>query len=262
MKLLDRKNFRGMSGIEIEPDYVNWNRAQEIINELQGSDGRIYPIPYSFIKNDTLDTLNVVMQSMALYTFPTVELCEWLEEQIDEYYEGFEPAIEICAGTGWIGRQLGIPITDIKAQENPVVKGIMRNSLSIPVLYADDTEQIEACEAVKKYNPEYVIGSYVTSHKNIVSNNKRKSMSVRIPTNNGYIEQNLMELAEKEIPYTGVNVEWIIKHCHKLFLICNLRTHFNQSYLKLPHQTYKFDWLVTRGDKEQSRVIVFENKLW
>ena len=109
------RNEKGQAISIIEPQFVNHARVKEIVSSLVGCDGRIYPIPYSFIKDDTLDTLNLVMQALGLYTFPILELCEWLESQIDDDPE-YEPysAIEICGGTGWIGRQLGIPITDIK----------------------------------------------------------------------------------------------------------------------------------------------------
>lgn len=253
----------GLSAIEIEPQYVNLDRAKEIANSLFGSDGRIYPVPYSFIKDDTLDTLNVVMQALGLYTFPTIELCDWLHEQIDDNPE-YEPhsAIEICAGTGWISRQLGIPGTDIKNMENPIVQKIMLNSFSVPTIYAEDVETLEASEAVKKYSPDIVIGSYVTSKQLIDKTDKRKAMTVgfKLP-GGGVIEQNLMELVRKEIPI-GVDVSSIMRKVYKLILVCNMRTHTREPYMNIPHQSYSFPWLVTRGDIKQSRILVFENKLW
>lgn len=256
------KNKQGLTCSEIEKDKVDLIRAQEIAKALLGPDGRIYPIPFSFIKNDTLDTLNVVMQAMALYTFPTLELCEWLNEQIDDNPE-YEPhsAIEICAGTGWIGRQLQIPTTDIKSQENPNVQDVMFKQLSVPILYTEDVEKLESSEAVKKYHPEIVIGSYVTSLKNIIKKDNRVRQKIGVPFMNGHMEFDTMDEIQKEMP-VGSNVEWIARNCYKLILVCNLRTHYNQSYLSLPHKTLKFPWLVTRGDNTQSRILIFENKLW
>jgi hypothetical protein len=254
----------GFSAIEIEQENVDLNRVQAIIDQIYGSDNRIYPIPYSFIKNDNDDTLNFVMQACALYTFPTCELCEWLNSQIDDDSE-YEPhsAIEICAGTGWIGRQLGIPITDLKAQEDPVMAGLMMQMVTKPVTYSDDVEKLEAQEAIAKYKPDIVIGSFVSSKKNILHNNKKKTMILKEVSPMGItIEHNLMELAEKELPFFGVDVEKVIKTCWKTILVCNLRTHRTQSYLKIPHQSLSFPWLVTRGDVSQARILVFENKLW
>lgn len=254
----------GFSAVEIEQEKVDLNRVQKIIDQIYGGDDKIYPIPYSFIKDDNDDTLNFVMQACALYTFPTYELCEWLNSQIDDDPE-YEPhsAIEICAGTGWIGRQLGIPITDLKAQENPVMAGLMMQMITKPVTYTDDIEKLEAQEAVNKYQPDIVIGSFVSSKKNILQKNKRKTQILKEVTPMGItIEHNLMELAEKELPFFGVNVEKIIRSCWKTILICNMRTHRSQSYLQLPHQSLSFPWLVTRGDMSQARILVFENKFY
>lgn len=253
----------GLAATIIEPNLVNYSRAQEIIKNLFGQDGRIYPIPYSFIKEDTLDTLNTVMQALGLYTFPTLELCEWLSSQIDDNpdYEP-HPAIEICAGTGWIGRQLGIPSTDIKNMENPIVQGIMVQCLSIPTIYSEDVETMEASKAVSVYNPEIVIGSYVTSKQLVdkIDRRKAKTVTIKLPYG-GTISQNLMDLAREEIQ-VGVDIKSICRKVYKVILICNMRTHKNESYISLPHQTLSFPWLVTRGDTSQARILVFENKAW
>lgn len=261
MKFTRDKN--GLAATIIEPELVNHDRAKEIIESLIGSDGRIYPIPYFHIKDDTLDTLNLVMQTMGLYTFPTIELCEWLNEQIDDDPElEPHPAIEICGGTGWIGRHLGIPVTDVKNMDNPLVQDIMLNSSSIPTIYANDVETLEASDAVKKYQPEIVIGSYVTSKQLVDKIDRRKAMTIgfKLPYG-GVMEQNLMDLARKEVQ-VGVDVQGIFRKVYKLILVCNMRTHRNESYIKLPHQSYSFPWLVTRGDISQARILVFENKSW
>ena len=261
MKFTRDKN--GLAATIIEPELVDHARALEIIESLKGSDGRIYPIPYFHIQNDTLDTLNYVMQALGLYTFPTLELCEWLESQIDDNPE-YEPrqAIEICAGTGWIGRQLGIPTTDVKNMENPVVQNIMLDSSSIPTIYANDVETLEASDAVKKYQPEIVIGSYVTSRQLVDKIDRKKAMTVGIKLPyGGVMKQNLMDLVRKEVK-VGVDVQSICRKVYKVILVCNMKTHRNESYIKLPHQTLSFPWLVTRGDVSQARILVFENKSW
>jgi hypothetical protein len=203
------------------------------------------------------------MQAMGLYTFPTLELCNWINSQIDDNPE-YEPhsAIEICAGTGWIGRHLGIPSTDIKNMENPTVQGIMLNSLSIPTIYSEDVETLEASEAVSIYKPEIVIGSYVTSKQLVDKIDKKKAITIRFKLPyGGTIEQNLMDIARKEVQ-VGVDVKGIFRKVYKVILVCNMRTHRNESYIKLPHQSYSFPWLVTRGDVSQARILVFENKAW
>ena len=257
------RNEKGQAISIIEPQFVNYARAKEIVDALVGCDGRIYPISYSFIKDDTLDTLNLVMQALGLYTFPIIELCEWLESQIDDDPE-YEPhsAIEICGGTGWIGRQLRIPVTDIKNMENPVVQKIMLDSMSVPTIYADDVETLEASNAVNKYNPDIVIGSYVTSKQLVDKIDRKKAMTIgiKLPCG-GVIEQNLMDLAKKEVK-VGVDVKGIFRKVYKVILICNMRTHRNESYISLPHQTLSFPWLITRGDNTQARILIYTNKNW
>lgn len=254
----------GLAASEIERDLIDFKRAVEIVESIVGKDGKIYPIPYSLIENDTLDTLNFVMQALGLYTFPTLELCEWLSSQIDDNPE-LEPhsAIEICGGTGWIGRQLGIPSTDIKNMENPLVQDVMLEQASMPTIYADDVETLEASDAVKKYQPEIVIGSYVTSKQLVDKIDRKRAMTIGfyMPSLHGVIEQNLMDVAKKEVR-VGVDVKSICRKVYKVILVCNMRTHRNESYISLPHQTLSFPWLVTRGDKSQARILVFENKLW
>ena len=261
MKFLRDK--QGMSCSEIERDKVDWKRAHDIIENVCASDKRIYPIPFSFIKNDNLDTLNIVMQALGLYTFPTYELCEWLESQIDDNPE-YEPhsAIEICAGTGWIGRQLGIPSTDIKNMENPIVKNVMLEQLGIPTIYTDDVEKLEASEAVNKYSPDIVIGSYVTSKQLMDKIDKKRAITIgmKMP-HGGVIEQNLMDIVRKEIR-VGVNVQYIIRKVYKTILIINGRTHMHEPYLSIPHESLSFPWLITRGDNSQSRILIYTNKNW
>ena len=257
------RNEKGLAATIIEPNLIDYERTQLLINELMSTDGRIYPIPYSHIKKDSLDTLNLIMQVLGLYTFPTLELCEWLSSQIDDNPE-YEPhsAIEICAGTGWIGRHLGIPSTDIKNMENPTVQGIMLNSLSIPTIYSEDVETLEASKAVSIYKPEIVIGSYVTSKQLVDKIDRKKAMTIgfKLPYG-GVMEQNLMDLAREEVQ-VGVDVKGICRKVYKVILICNMRTHRNESYIKLPYKSYSFPWLVTRGDTSQARILVFENKEW
>ena len=57
MKFTRDKN--GLAATIIEPDLVNHDRAKEIIESLIGSDGRIYPIPYSYINLTSYGNLHI-----------------------------------------------------------------------------------------------------------------------------------------------------------------------------------------------------------
>ena len=142
----------------IDPDRVDLARGREIVKMLAHEDEQlgtiIKPIPYREIENDTEATLNMVMQALGLYTFPTVELTDWLRSEIDDDPE-LEPhsAIEICAGTGWIGRTLGIPTTDSRMQERDDVRELYRRQNAVPIAYPKDVEKLDAIEAIRKHGP-------------------------------------------------------------------------------------------------------------
>ncbi|MBO4499190.1 MAG: hypothetical protein J5732_02925 [Bacteroidaceae bacterium] len=151
------ENLRNSKRTVIDSGNVDIIRAMELSHMLRGNDknGLIRPIPYNEIKNDTPDTLNTVMQAIGLYTFPTQELIDFLRQEIDDD-PAYEPhsAIEICAGTGWIGRALGIPITDSHIQERPDIRDTYIIQGAIPIIYPADVENLDALAAVRKYHPE------------------------------------------------------------------------------------------------------------
>ena len=75
----------------------------------------------------------------ARYGLPTVELVAWLHQFI-----AGRQAIEIGAGHGDLGRQLGIPTTDSRIQERPDVAAFYR-SIGQPVIqYPSWIERLEA----------------------------------------------------------------------------------------------------------------------
>ena len=150
----------------IDPDRINLSRAMELTQMLTEDTDLgtiIHPLPYAEIENDTEATLNMVMQTLGLYTFPTVELTDWLHTEIDDDPE-LEPhtAIEICSGTGWIGRTLVIPITDSRMQELDDIRKFYLSQGAMPIQYPKDIEALDAVAAIRKYEPEYVIASYCT----------------------------------------------------------------------------------------------------
>lgn len=224
---------------EINLRNVDPIRVMELADMLRGGDknGLFAPIPYSEIKDDTPDTLNVVMQANGLYTFPTQELIDFLRQEIDDD-PTYEPhtAIEICAGMGWIGRGLGIPITDSRIQERDDVRSSYLANRAVPIQYPDDVECLDAVSAVKKYAPEFVIGSYVTRLYGLGSLKQGSSF--------------------------GVDTPWLVNNCRRFYHIGNDDVHYGDPIMKRPHQRLKFDWLVTRGNPEHARIYVWENKQW
>lgn len=224
----------------IDPDRIDTERVMELTRRLtEDTDlGMIVrPLPYADIEGDTEATLNVVMQALGLYTFPTVELTDWLRQEIDDDPE-LEPhtAIEICAGTGWIGRTLGIPTTDAQWQKRPDIRELYLRQGAIPINYPADIEALEAREAIRKYEPELVIASYCTHLYGTGGSKQGSSL--------------------------GVDTRWVRSHCRRFYHIGNDAIHSRDPLMRMPHKRLSFDWLVTRGDSSKARIYVWENKMY
>ena len=225
----------------IDPDRVDLKRGTEIISRLAVKDDVlgtiIRPIPYAEIQDDTEATLNMVMQAVGLYTFPTQELVDFLHGEIDDDPE-LEPhsAIEICAGTGWLGRSLGIPVTDARLQERDDIKELYKRQGAVPISYPKDVEMLDALEAIRKYEPEYVIASYCTHLYGTGGSKAGSSL--------------------------GVDTRWVRSHCRRFYHIGNDDIHYRDPIMRMPHKRLSFDWLVTRGDSSKARIYVWENRMW
>lgn len=210
----------------------------ELAAKLLSPEGLIRPLPFDDICGVSPLSLRVVMHELGLYTFPTVELVEWLRGEIDpDPTSEFAPdAIEICAGTGWLGRALDIPITDSRLQEREDIRQMYLQNGQPPISYPDDVEQLDAIAAIRKYQPEFVIGSYVT-HKWGIGGRKVGNMY-------------------------GVDTTWVVNHCHRYYHIGNLHVHSHDPIMRRPHRELSFPWLVTRGDSSLARIFVWESKQW
>lgn len=222
----------------IDPSKIDMSVVLSVMNMVQDKEsGLIVPIPYDDIKNVGAENLNLAMQALALYTFPTTEVIEFLKNEIDDGDEEFAPdAIEICAGSGWIGRSLDIPITDSYMQSRDDIKEVYERNGCVTIEYPSDVEKLDAISAIKKYEPEFVVGSYVTRKWGLGS--------------------------RKDGNMYGVDTSWVVNNCHKFFLIGNENVHSGDPIMKRNHKTYSEKWLITRGDISKARIWVWENKLW
>ena len=222
----------------IDPQRLDMTRVMELTEMISHDNDLgmiIQPIPFREIENDTEATLNMVMSSLGLYTFPTAELVDWLRGEIDDDPD-YEPhtAIEICCGTGWIGRSLGIPVTDSRLQEQEDVRKMYLAQGTMPIKYPMDVEHLDALSAIRKYKPEYVVASYCTHLYGTGS----------LKYGNSF----------------GVDTRWVRSHCRRFYHIGNDDIHSHDPLMKIPHRRLKFDWLVTRGNSDHARIYVWENK--
>jgi cephalosporin hydroxylase len=156
---------------------------------------------------------------------PTEELIDFL------HYQLTYPAIEIGAGTGAIARALKIPATDSHMQERPEIKAYYE-SMGQPVIkYPIDVIKMDAETALKHYKPNTVVGAYITHKYNGVSGNM----------------------------YGVVEGKILAAKC-KYILIGNDTIHHDKPILKYDHKTLRFDWLVTRSQKEFNYIKIWQKE--
>ena len=173
--------------------------------------------------------VRTLMHETGTYVLPTAELISYLRLVIDG-----RKAIEIAAGNGWIGRALGIPMTDSYQQRDDPGTVLMYKLSGQPLIdYPDDVVKMEANEAVDKYSPDVVIGSYVT-HKYMPGMRTGNAM--------------------------GVDFGKLLPKVKMLVLVGNKVTHADNPIMTIPHLEVKLDGLITRSaDAESNRIFIWRS---
>lgn len=161
----------------------------------------------------------------AMYCIPTIELIEDLKRRI-----GNREALEIGAGSGVVGRALGIRMTDNHQQAMPKYKELYHMSGQPVIKYGKDVLKIEALEAVKRFRPDVVIGCWVT---------------------------HLWREAEgwrggNEI---GVDETKLIRRVDEYIVVGNHKVHKNKPIMDDVDNIDTPDWLVSRASAPEFNVI-------
>ena len=86
---------------------VDKNTSTENIRKTVMDGREMKILPASVWESFSWSEVRMLLHETGVYVVPTEELIDYLDKQIGEY-----SAIEICAGNGFIGRELGIPVTD------------------------------------------------------------------------------------------------------------------------------------------------------
>jgi hypothetical protein len=205
-----------MAGISlpVSPNDVKYLDSQL----LDSNTGRIKLLPASVYKG--IDPIHLMAWGtwQARYSFPTIELIEWVKAKI-----GDRKAIEVGAGNGDLGYYLGIPQTDSYCQLIPWVQLYYRMNGQVPTNPLPDVQKLDAIEAIDKYKPQVVVGSFITQKAYDDSPNDGKSGNCYGPE-----EENILSRADCYIH------------------IGNDSPHGNKRIKKHPHEVLRFDWLVTK----------------
>jgi hypothetical protein len=165
------------------------------------------------------------------YGIPTKELIAWLKERI-----GGRKALEIGAGCGDLGFHLGIPMTDSFQQvEDPDTVVYFAINRVRPTLPAPDVDKEDAENAVRRRRPQVVIASYLTEKYDPRKHHTTGNMH-------------------------GPREDYILERCDTYIFIGNEAVHGKKRLCKVPHETFRYPWLITRSKYTDSNVIyVWEN---
>ena len=175
------------------------------------------------------DEIRLFMHEYPIYVLPTEELIG----ELKELTAPFRKTIEIGAGSGNIGRNLGIIMTDSHLQERPDIKAYYE-SLGQPVIkYPSDVVRSEALAAVNILKPDCVVGCYVTHYS-----------------------------LEGDGSYWGVKFDRLLPKVKRLILVGNEKTHRHNPIIGLPHREITMEnGLVTRaGYGPDNKIFVFDKQ--
>lgn len=198
---------------------------------LLNKSGRMRPVPAASLKALPLLHLRAWASQRGRYGFPTAELVAWLKQRI-----GSRSALEIGAGIGDLGFYLGIPMTDSYQQvTDPATIAYLAMLRQVPTRPLPEVLKEDAQTAVLNRRPDVVVASWVTQRC--------------LP---GETSGNMHGPREEEI----------LKHCGQYIFIGNENIHGDKRIMSLPHETFKFSWLVSRAaDQSKNVIYVWKGRL-
>jgi hypothetical protein len=184
-----------------------------------------------FYKTLDYTELRVWCLCRAIYQLPTIELIDWLKDNFN-----LRLAIEIGAGNNYLYHHLGIKGIDNYSEQIPAVK-LVHQLLNQPSTDPPpEVENLDAIAAIKKYQPETVITAWMT---------------LKTEDPEGIDAGHKYAPDEEEILDTGVT------YIH----IANEEIHGDRQIMNKPHETFYFDWLVSRGKyPEKNCICVWKTK--
>lgn len=165
--------------------------------------------------------LRVWCHKNARYGLPTRELIIWLDCFIAD-----RKAIEIGSGHGDLAFHLGIKGTDSKCQDMPDVKAWYKIMGQPTIKYPKGIEKIEALDAVKKYKPDIVLGSWITE----------------------WIDPKLPPPPHGGSVY-GVKEDLLLETGVTYILIGNLAVHGKKKIMKLDHRELEYPFIKSRSSQ-------------
>lgn len=205
------------------------NSVNDISSEVLQPDGHVKLMLASEWRKYPWNDFRAFCHMHARYGIPTTELIDFLNTEINH-----QTVVEIGAGAGDLGHHLsylcGVTMTDSRQQEWSNIKKYYAAMHQPVIKYPADVKEFDALDAVKTLKPKIVIASWITPY------------------------------APHQMPYGsnpyGIKEPEILELVDKFILIGNLDTHWDKPILKLKHEEYYFDWIVSRGKNQEN------NRIW
>jgi hypothetical protein len=198
--------------------------------ELLRPDGVMALLPSSAFDDLAADDLRLWCHKHGRYGIPTLELVGWLHDLIGE-----RRAIEIGCGHGDLAHHLGIHATDSKVQTRPDVAAFYAATGQPTINYPAWVEEIDAVEAVRRYEPDFAIGSWLTHWID---------PALPPPVGGGSVY--------------GLREEMILGLGATYVMLGNLAVHGHKPILSLPHEEHALPFLRSRAfQPELDRVFVW-----
>ena len=210
---------------------VNHGDSTAVRKEVLDEDGHIRELPASEWQQFPWDDVRLFMHEYPVYVLPTTELLDVLEDLTADYRK----VIEIGAGTGSIGRLLGIKMTDsYMQQDNKVAKMVYELTRQPAIKYPRDVIKADALTAYRRFKPDCILGCYVT-HK----------YREDIGTGNMF----------------GVDFERLLPLVKRLILVGNKFTHAANPIMAIDHTEIDLKGgLITRSsERSLDRIFVWDN---
>lgn len=165
-----------------------------------------------------------------VYALPTRETVEWLQGFLAD--RGGPSALEIGAGRGWLGRALGVRMTDNYCQVWPSVAALYALQGQPPTEYGPDVERLAALPAIRRYAPDVAFGCWVTQlwPKDVVNQPGGGSMH-------------------------GIDEETLLEHVKWYIVVGNDNVHGQKKIMQRPHDIVRGDWLWSRAQDATKNAI-------
>lgn len=195
------------------------------LDDLLLEKGLLKVVPACVYESIPTKHLAIFGHNKGFYCLPTIELVEWLAQQIVP-----QKTIEIGAGHGALSRYMGIPATDSRLMDEPKIKALYELVQQPTVMYPYDIIKYNALEAIDYYKPECVIGCWITQK---------------------YKETD----PDREGNMYGVDEEILLTKVDKYIMVGHEIVHAKKKILEYPHQEFKFPWIYSRTINPANNII-------